>query len=231
MLSPKKSNLDGKSTHHSVIDPNASTSVGNSANGTPVNGTSGSEIAPSPNVEDITRVSVRASPFWRANPALWFCQLEAQFAMNRITADKAKYYAVVSAIESTILDQVSDVVLHPPPVNLYATLKSKLLDVLAESEQSRLKKLLGEIELGDNKPSFLYRKMKNLAGDSMNLDLIKTLWLQHLPSNIQAILSISSESVDRLVIIADKIHETTSGFEVSKININPTESLIEKKIV
>lgn len=157
-----------------------------------------------------SRITVKAPPFWRANPALWFCQLEAQFDLNRITSDRSKYNMVVSAIESSILHQVSDLVLNPPETGLYIALKTRLLDVFAESEQSRLKKLLGEIELGEQKPTSLLREMRSLAGDSITADLLKTLWLQRLPSNIQGILSISSEGIESLAVMADKIYETSA---------------------
>lgn len=161
-------------------------------------------------VVNASRITVKAPPFWRANPALWFCQLEAQFDLNRITSDRSKYNTVVAAIESSILHQVSDLVLNPPLTGLYNALKQRLLDVFAESEQSRLKKLLGEIELAEQKPTTLLREMRSLAGDSITADLLKTLWLQRLPCNIQAILSISSEGIESLAIMADKIFETSS---------------------
>lgn len=179
---------------------------------------------------EVSRVTVKAPPFWKANPALWFCQLEAQFQMNQITSDRTKYYTVVAAIESTILDQVSDLVLNPPSVDLYLNLKRRLLDVFAVSEQSRLKKLLGEMEIADQKPSFLLREMRSLAGTSINADMLKTLWLQRLPHNIQAILSVSSEDVDRLVVMADKIYETSTGPEINKINTRSSDKSLESQI-
>lgn len=176
------------------------------------------------NQAEISKVSVRAPPFWRANPALWFCQLEAQFEINRITSDRSRYYAVVAAIESTVLHQVSDLVLNPPQNNLYAGLKARLLDVFVESEQSRLKKLLGELELRDQKPSYLLREMRNLAGQSISAEILKTLWLQRLPASIQAILAVSSEDLDHLTVMADQIFETSAGSEINKINTKPNDN-------
>lgn len=181
-------------------------------------------------VEAVSRVTIKAPPFWKANPALWFCQLEAQFHMNRITSDTHKYYTVVAAIESTILHQVSDLVLTPPEQNMYKSLKQRLLDVFAVSEQSRLKKLLGEIQIADQKPSCLLREMRNLAGTSISSDILKTLWLQRLPSNIQAILSISSEDLDKLVTMADKIFETSSGPEINKIVARAPDHSLEAQM-
>lgn len=179
---------------------------------------------PGNNQVEVARIQIKAPPFWKANPALWFCQLEAQFEMNRMTADKSKYFTVVAAIESSILNQVSDLVLNPPDRDMYTTLKTRLLGVFVDSEQSRLKKLLGEIELADQKPSFLLREMRNLAGNAISSELLKTLWLQRLPSNIQAILSISSEDIERLSVMADKIFETTINSEIHKISSRPNDS-------
>lgn len=181
-------------------------------------------------VAKITAVQIKVPPFWKINPALWFCQLEAQFQTSRTTSDKSKYFAVVGAIETSILNQVSDLVLNPPDTNMYGTLKARLLDVFADSEQSRLKKLLGEIELADQKPSFLLREMRNLAGTSITAELLKTLWLQRLPTNIQQILSISTEEVDRLAVMADKIFETTNHSEIHKISSRSNDGNLELKV-
>lgn len=179
---------------------------------------------------EISRVTVKAPPFWRANPALWFCQLEAQFENSRITIDKTKYFTVVAAIESSILNQVSDLVLNPPENDMYNTLKARLLSVFADSEQIRIKKLLGDVEITEKKPSSLLREMRTLAGNSLTPALLKTLWLQRLPVNIQSILSVSSEGIDGLVVIADKIFDTTA-YELNTVNsTRPSEKSLEFQI-
>lgn len=167
----------------------------------------------------ITSVSVKIPPFWKSNPALWFCQIEAQFESNRIVSDKTKYNTVVASLESAILDHVSDLVLNPPRDNLYATLKTKILERFADSEQTRLRRLLNDMSLGDKKPSHLLREMKSLAGQNFSDALLKSLWLQHLPSQVQAILTISEENTDILSTMADKIHEV-SKIEVCSTTVN-----------
>lgn len=75
----------------------------------------------------ISRVAVRAPPFWKENPALWFRQLESQFQMNGITASETKYHIAVAALDKAVINQVSDVVMDPPAANImYATLKAAL---------------------------------------------------------------------------------------------------------
>lgn len=112
--------------------------------------------------------------------------------------------------------------LDPPDDNRYDALKVRLLSHFSDSEQSRLKKLLGDLELGTKRPSHLLREMKTLSGKTMNDDLLKSLWLQRLPSSVQAILAITSESLDNLAIMADKICEIPSTSEISQVKIHPT---------
>ncbi|GBL84724.1 hypothetical protein AVEN_191165-1 [Araneus ventricosus] len=49
----------------------------------------------------IARVGVKLPPFWKANPALWFVQFKAQFAL---TIDDTKFNHVISAVDSEILN-------------------------------------------------------------------------------------------------------------------------------
>lgn len=110
--------------------------------------------------------------------------------MNRVTADKTKYNAIVAFIDGTILQQVSDLVLNPPLVDRYKSLKDRILERFADSDESRLRKLLTGISLGDK---------KNFASSSRYEGTCK------LPNQCQAILPISSEDLDKLAAMADKI--------------------------
>lgn len=168
---------------------------------------------------EVLNVHVRAPPFWRANPALWFAQLEAQFDVYRISKDKMRYNHAVSALDTQILEQVSDIILDPPDDERYQTLKKRLLEVFADSEQQKLKKLLMDLKLNDKRPSQFLREIKSLAGTSLSTDTIRTLWLQRLPGQVHAILSTTSEDVDHLAIMADKIIEALP-YEVNAINKN-----------
>lgn len=158
----------------------------------------------------LSPVSVRVPIFWKANPRIWFCQIEAQFANSRIINDFTKYNTVVASLEGHILSQVSDVILNPPNVNLYDTLKSKLLERFEESEQSRLNTLLNSLTLGDKKPTHLLRQMRELAGGTITDTPLKSLFLQRLPQQAQAMFSISDQPLDQIAILADRFLEVTS---------------------
>ncbi|XP_067134245.1 uncharacterized protein [Centruroides vittatus] len=132
---------------------------------------------PEPTAE-VNRVALKLPPFWDKTPELWFANIEAQFAISGITKDSTKYYSVVSALNSDILNYISDIVLNPPAKNCYNTLKARLLADFSDSEQRQIKALLSDIALGDEKPSHLLRKMRQLANNKLGEDFLKTLWLQ-----------------------------------------------------
>ncbi|GFU78738.1 uncharacterized protein TNCV_1365091 [Trichonephila clavipes] len=49
--------------------------------------------------------------------------------------------------------------------------------------------------------------MKELSNGQIQDDFLQSLWLQRMPPHIQAVLSASSEPLDKLAIIADKVSE------------------------
>lgn len=159
----------------------------------------------------VNRVGLKLPPFWDKHAVLWFANIEAQFVVSGITQDETKFYCVISALTSDILSYVSDIVLTPPNSDKYQTLKSRLISEFSDSEQRRIKAVLSELTLGDDKPSHLLRKMKQLAGTILGEDILKTLWLQRLSNQVQAILSVSEDSLEKLAVMADKIHETSGG--------------------
>ncbi|GFW79506.1 retrovirus-related Pol polyprotein from transposon 297 [Trichonephila clavipes] len=67
------------------------------------------------------------------------------------------------------------------------------------------------LRLGDEKPSHLLRKMKELSNGQLQDDFLQSLWLQRMPPHIQTVLSASSEPLDKLAIIADKVSEVVGA--------------------
>ncbi|KAF5283066.1 hypothetical protein FQR65_LT14083 [Abscondita terminalis] len=155
----------------------------------------------------IDKVTVKAPPFCKTDPKLWFIQLEAQFELNNIKSDKTKCNYVVSAIETQVLSQIAEFILDPPTAGKYDALKTKLVEIHSDSNSRKLKRLISELELGDKRPSQLLSEMARLGGTSLPKDLLKTLWLQRLPPHIQSILATSTDSVDKVAEMADKIAE------------------------
>ncbi|EFA07205.2 Retrovirus-related Pol polyprotein from transposon 297-like Protein [Tribolium castaneum] len=173
---------------------------------------------------EIERVTVKPPPFWKGDPKLWFIQLEAQFNLGKITSDTTKYHYVVSAIDTSVLQQIAAFVTNPPAVNQYEGIKQRLISTFSDSQERQLRKLLSEIDLGDKKPSQLLNEMKRLGDSAVSDELLKTLWLQRLPTHVQSVLATSSDPIQNLAQMADKIVEIQHMSSVCTVT-TPTEDM------
>ncbi|XP_042896652.1 uncharacterized protein [Parasteatoda tepidariorum] len=161
----------------------------------------------------IEGVSVKPPPFWNETPKLWFAHIEAQFKNSNVSAEITKYNITVAALEQKILNTVSDIVLSPPEETQYTAIIEALIARLSDSESVQLKMLFSELDLGDKRPSQLLREMRNLAIGKVNDNVLKPLWLQQLPQQVQAILAVSTEALDKLAEMGDKILETCGRYQ------------------
>lgn len=169
-------------------------------------------------VREIASVRVRVPPFWRINPKLWFSQLESQFINAGITKDSTKYHTLVGSVESDVLNVVSHVIESPPQTEMYETLKKALLTEFLESEEKRLQKLLENVSIGDRKPSVILREMRQLSSGKVSDEVLKSLWFQRLPSTVKTILAVSTDNLDKLAEMADKINDQINNSNVNAIS-------------
>ncbi|GFX14912.1 retrovirus-related Pol polyprotein from transposon 17.6 [Trichonephila clavipes] len=132
-------------------------------------------------------------------------------ALSGISSDDTKYSALVANLDAETLSYVSNIVLSPPNSDKYHTLSQRLITQFSDSETQKIKKLLTDLQLGDEKPSHLLRKMKELSNGQLQDDFLQSLWLQRMPPHIQTVLSASSEPLDKLAIIADKVSEVVGS--------------------
>jgi len=95
------------------------------------------------------------------------------------------------------------------------------LHIFQDSEEKRLKTLLYQAELGDQRPSRFLRRLKELAEGKVSDNLLKSLWTQRLPSSMQSILAACSDDLDKLAILADRIHDIASP-NVSSLEVAAT---------
>lgn len=155
----------------------------------------------------VSYVGVKAPPFWKTNPNLWFIRLEAQFSLAKVTCETTKFNHVVAAVDADILALVSDLVMNPPTERPYEALKKRLIESHSESEESRLRTLLQGVELGDWRPSQLLTHMRSLAGSTVGETLLKSLWLSRLPTTTRSIVGVSNDQLPELAAMADKIND------------------------
>ena len=125
--------------------------------------------------------------FWPADPDLWFAQVEAQFSTHGITVEKTKYDHIAIALASDTATFVRVLILSAPVNTPYATLKAALIKSTVGSNQQKLQRLLTGVELGDQKPSQLLCRMRQLWNDDMGEPLLRELFLQRLPANVRMV--------------------------------------------
>lgn len=152
-------------------------------------------------------IAERLPQFWMDSPRLWFSQFEAIVAPQK-QGDEYKYNAVIAKLPKEVIHQVSDILTGPPATDKYAIIKERLISCYEESEHRRFHKLLAEMDLGDQKPSQLLRKMREAGCGKMNDDTIRLLWIRQLPPSITTVLAVTEQlTLDKLSEVADRVHE------------------------
>ncbi|GBM94375.1 hypothetical protein AVEN_266408-1 [Araneus ventricosus] len=156
----------------------------------------------------VTCIALRLPPFWRSTVQLWVVQCFNALSFSGIVNNDTKY----SDLVAETLSCVSDIVINPPSSEEYTTLCQRLISEFGDSNTQKAKKLLTELQFGDEKPSHLLRKMKELSNGQVTDGFLQNLWLQRMLLHIQTMLSASSETLDKLPNIVDKVSEVVSVF-------------------
>lgn len=162
------------------------------------------------NPNENAAVAVKLPDFWKNDPVMWFAQAEAQFALANVLRDDTKFYHIVAKIDQSVICHVTDLVSNPPAENKYSAVKNRLISRFQVSAEGRLERLLSSCDLGDMRPTHMLAKMQELAaGLNVTDELLKMLFLQRMPPNVKAILTISDGTIGKLAEMADKMLESS----------------------
>ncbi|XP_039309681.1 uncharacterized protein LOC120358706 [Solenopsis invicta] len=148
-------------------------------------------------------------PFWKSEPEAWILQVEASLRVAAITVDRTKADYLLTGLDSDVIAHIADLLKADPPIdNLFDSLKERILSVYAISPESRLRTLLKGQVLGDQKPSHLLNRMKNLNNGQCSPQVLRSLFIEQLPDSHRAILAaINEQDLQKLAEIADRITE------------------------
>lgn len=169
-------------------------------------------------------VSFKAPPFCSQDPSIWFSILECGFKTAKITNSLTRYTHAVSLLPADVLPQVSDVIASAyNSDHAYEDLKTALLQRFQSSVATRLRELLSKEELGNEKPTDLLRRMKQLLGEkyqSFDPDLFKQLFYQRLPPAVQrSLFSVKDDlKPDAIAKLADEFMATLPGPLTSSVS-------------
>ncbi|KAM7285241.1 hypothetical protein ISCGN_032199 [Ixodes scapularis] len=169
---------------------------------------------------------IKLPAFWAKNATVWFAQVEAQFQLHHITSQTTKYLHVVSSLPAELADELENILAAPATSNQYDLLKAAILARKTPSERSRLQHLLNMEELGDQRPSQLLRRMRQLMGDvttDADTSLLRELFLQRLPHSMVPILAAAEDMpLDQLANLADRVE---AQFQLHHITSQTTKYL------
>ncbi|XP_047032027.1 uncharacterized protein LOC124643514 [Helicoverpa zea] len=180
----------------------------------------------------VVSVQSRLLPFWREYPRMWFIQFEAVVEPQK-TSDENKYRYVLGQLQPTDLQHVTDIVIKPPETKKYEAIKQRLLSVYEQSEVKNFKNLISGLELGNQKPSQLLRRMRELGGNMITEDGIKIEWMNHLPPQMRVVLSVNTDSsLDMLAAMADKMMEYSESANIAAVSSSqPDSAAVNQKIM
>lgn len=172
---------------------------------------------------DLGRINVRIPAFWPDHPELWFIQLEAQFALQRITSETTRYRWVIANLEPRYATEILDLITTPPENNPYSTIRLALITRLTESRQARLHQLLAGQELGDRRPSQMLRHLRSIDA-SVPENIVRTVWLDHLPEAVRAVVTTQMEMpADQLGQIADSVFDVVGNVRIAAMSNQRTD--------
>ena len=160
---------------------------------------------------------------------MWFSLLDCGFKASSITNSLTKFTHAVSLLPPDVLPLVAEAISTASSSDTpYEDLKTALLKNLQSSVATRLRELLSKEELGDEKPSQLLARMKQLLGDKykkFDPDLFKQLFYQRLPSRIQRSLFSVRDTLplEDLASLADEFLVSLPQVQVSHVASAPPD--------
>ncbi|BHF63903.1 hypothetical protein SprV_0200689800 [Sparganum proliferum] len=151
-----------------------------------------------------------------------------------ITKELSKYHKLVEVLPANIISQVQPLLVKPPADAPYSALKAEILRLNAVSDRQRYNQLIKEESLGNRKPSELLRRMRTLLGD-MQVDekLVKKMFLERLPADVQTILASGSQNLtlSHLAEMADRMIEVQRFQPPSVAQISTSSSTVNEQLL
>nr|VZI26358.1 unnamed protein product [Spirometra erinaceieuropaei] len=120
------------------------------------------------------------------------------------------------------------------PEDVVMSGSAEILRLNAVSDRQRYHQLIKEESLGDRKPSELLRRMRTLLGD-MQVDekLVKEMFLERLPADVQTILASGSQdlTLSHLAEMADRMIEVQRFQPPSVAQISTSSSTVNEHLL
>lgn len=161
--------------------------------------------------------------FIRADPSLWFAQIELIFESSGIFSQRLRAGAVIAALEPDAVQTVGDLLTNNHHIeNLYVEIKNRIIENFSPSPEAELRTVLRGEVIADGRPSLILSRIRHLGRGRCSDEVLKTIFLVHLPANCRAVLAVAERNdLGRLATMADRIvFYRPSKANVSAISTN-----------
>jgi len=81
----------------------------------------------------------------------------------------------VTAINPRYFVEVRDILMNPPEDCAYERLKLELIKRISSTQEQKTRSLLKHEEIGDRKPLQFLRHLRNLAGNAVGDNILRTI--------------------------------------------------------
>ncbi|XP_033222797.1 uncharacterized protein LOC117176653 [Belonocnema kinseyi] len=162
-----------------------------------------------PNGHEVKFIA-RVPKFYKQDPTCWFLIVEAALARAKITTEKSKAQELIAQLDPDIVAHVKDII-NSQPQDIYHQIKDRLIKTYSISSETKLRQLLKGEVVNEGKPSLLLNRIRSLNDSACSYDVLRSIFLEQLPSSIRAILAMSQVAdLSALATLADKVCEASN---------------------
>lgn len=160
--------------------------------------------------------------FNKEQPVAWFIMLESYFKETGIQDDDVMYRRLMASLDADDLLQVIRIIESPPSRGKYNALKTHILNTYLLSNNIKLKDTFHACRRF-KQPLQLLEEIEDLTRGLSKEDLLKILWLSHLPQATQAELVNKAEHLLVLCVLADEIYNAANCHSSESANLTTSK--------
>ena len=172
-----------------------------------------------------------ALPTYNPDVHSWFQQVETIFLMLRIKSQCIKVANLMQKLPPDVISRITDALADLPEKTPYDYLKDVILKRTGRSEEERIRDVLQNITIGDRTPAQLLRFRKSQLGSKhVSETVLRTLWMERLPSWVSQIIAPMSRStaLNDLADSADLVFERSNN--ITSVQTPTSESQTTKEL-
>jgi hypothetical protein len=163
--------------------------------------------APAAPAPAINAIACKLPTFWSSNPKQWFRTAESNFHVSGITSEVTRYHHVIKSLTSDVVSELEDVLDDQSTADNYTALKAIILERFTSTTEEKLRRLVSQEAMGDRTPSQFLRHLQSLSDKNAQDKLLRTLWLDKLPPQLQTVVAQHPDlAIADVAKIADSVH-------------------------